>query len=584
MQRSSRVIALALPVLWSCASDRVTAAEPPAESPADVAPVAQGASIVAAVEHTGAGFPKPVFPAFADLPVHSLLPDPFRFFDGSAVPLTLDGWSRKRSDLKASIENFEIGPKPDPSDVDVTATYTATNATAGTLRVVVTRKSNGRSLTLTSAIAVPAGATGAIPAVIGMNSPSGGLPADIFTSRNIARITYSHNNVTTYFGKSAANPYYQMYPEYSATGATGQYSAWSWGVSRLIDGLQIVASQPDSPLPIDVSHLAVTGCSYAGKMALFAGALDERIALTIAQESGGGGAPAWRMSHALEPNGWVEKTDNTDGNWFMQNLKSQFRADSVYKLPHDHHELMAMVAPRALLATGNTDFEWLSNEANYVTSRATHEVYKTLGVGDRFGFYIDGSHGHCAIPASQRPAIEAFVDKFLLGRDANTDIQVHPFGALDYGHWMPWADRGRTVQQITMDVQPGQISVGTTAVVNVVLFGAADFDAAAVDAANVRLVVNGGMNDQPPRESGRPAVIVPPVAPIMRGASANSSLADVNGDGRMDRIIGFSTSSLAAAGYLPGYHTLTLRPAGSTYAWQAHDVTGNAVTRPTVVP
>jgi hypothetical protein len=32
------------------------------------------------------------------------------------------------------------------------------------------------------------------------------------------------------------------------------------------------------------------GCSYADKMALFAGAFDERIALTIAQESGGGGA------------------------------------------------------------------------------------------------------------------------------------------------------------------------------------------------------------------------------------------------------------------------------------------------------
>jgi cephalosporin-C deacetylase-like acetyl esterase len=42
-------------------------------------------------------------------------------------------------------------------------------------------------------------------------------------------------------------------------------------------------------LPIDLKHLAVTGCSYTGKLALIAGAFDERIALTIAQESGGGG-------------------------------------------------------------------------------------------------------------------------------------------------------------------------------------------------------------------------------------------------------------------------------------------------------
>jgi hypothetical protein len=31
-------------------------------------------------------------------------------------------------------------------------------------------------------------------------------------------------------------------------------------------------------------------------MALFAGAFDERVALTVAQESGGGGINAWRTS------------------------------------------------------------------------------------------------------------------------------------------------------------------------------------------------------------------------------------------------------------------------------------------------
>ncbi len=63
----------------------------------------------------------------------------------------------------------------------------------------------------------------------------------------------------------------------------------------MIDGLELVRNE----LPIDLKHLAVTGCSFAGKMALFAGAFDERIALTIAQESGGGGAAAWRVSETL---------------------------------------------------------------------------------------------------------------------------------------------------------------------------------------------------------------------------------------------------------------------------------------------
>jgi hypothetical protein len=293
------------------------------------------------------------------------------------------------------------------------------------------------------------------------------------------------------------------------------------------------------------------------------------------------------VNHAIEPNGRVEKTDNTDGNWFINNvLKAQFRGDSVYKLPGDHHELMAMVAPRGLLVTGNTDFEWLGNEANYVSSRAAQATYETLGVGDRFGFYIDGQHGHCQIPAAQRPVFEAFVDRFLLDQSANTAVRVHPFGTLDYQSWMPWANNP-DMKQVAMDVQPGQISVSSTAVVNVVLYGAADFDAAAVDAANVRMVVNGGNDDNGLfTNTNNPQVMVwnvPPVAPIMRGATVNSSVADVNGDGRLDRVIGFSTAALRSAGYLPGYSTLWLRPATAPYAWMAFDVTGNFVTRPRVV-
>ena len=76
-----------------------------------------------------------------------------------------------------------------------------------------------------------------------------------------------------------------------------------------------------STLPIDMSHLAVTGCSYAGKMALFAGAFDERVALTIAQENGGGGAPSWRVSHEIEAQGTVEDIDDTDYNWFGGQMK-----------------------------------------------------------------------------------------------------------------------------------------------------------------------------------------------------------------------------------------------------------------------
>ena len=54
------------------------------------------------------------------------------------------------------------------------------------------------------------------------------------------------------------------------------------------------------------------------------------------------------------PQGTVEDIDDTNYDWFSQQMK-QFAGDNVYKLPVDQHELMAMVAPRALLETGNTE-------------------------------------------------------------------------------------------------------------------------------------------------------------------------------------------------------------------------------------
>src|SRR5581483_5922420 len=145
-------------------------------------------------------------------------------------------------------------------------------------------------------------------------------------------------------------------------------------------------------------------------MALFSGAFDERIALTIAQESGGGGATSWRYSHT-ETAGSVESLENTDHNWFSEGM-FQFGNNNVSKLPIDHHELMAMCAPRALFVTANPDYVWLSNPSCYVCSRAVEQIYNTLGIPDRFGFSIVGGHAHCTLPSSEDPEVGAFLDKF----------------------------------------------------------------------------------------------------------------------------------------------------------------------------
>jgi hypothetical protein len=375
------------------------------------------------IENTAADYPKPTLPTLSKLPAIAALPDPFAWADGRGRISNFSDWRYRRAEIGAQIQNYEIGQKPVRPDT-ITASYSG-----GVLAVNVTV--NGKTLTLTSQVILPAG-TGPFPAVIGMNSPTGSLPSTIFSSRNIAQITFNHNQVTTYNNPQNSDPYYVLYGPVLNIDNAGQYSAWAWGVSRIIDGLELVQNS----LPIDLKHLAVTGCSYAGKMALFAGAFDERIALTIAQESGGGGATSWRYSQT-EPSGSVETLGATSHQWFSEGM-FQFAGTNVSKLPEDHHELCAMCAPRALYVTANPDYTWLSNPSCYVNSKATQPVYTALGIPDRFGFSIIGGHLHCAIPGSQTPDIEAFVEKFLLGIDTvNTNIATTPYNT-DLSPWIPW--------------------------------------------------------------------------------------------------------------------------------------------------
>jgi hypothetical protein len=136
----------------------------------------------------------------------------------------------------------------------------------------------------------------------------------------------------------------------------------------------------------------------------------------------------------------VEDINNTDYNWFATQLRN-FGTTNVSYLPEDHHELMAMCAPRALLCTGNTDVNWLSNPSAYVSGEACARLYESFGLGDRMGFYIDGGHGHCAYPAALSTYLDYFLDKFMKGNTSlSQDVRVVPdaFSSINYTNWTSW--------------------------------------------------------------------------------------------------------------------------------------------------
>ena len=199
-----------------------------------------------------------------ELKENKKLPNPFEFNDGSKVA-TFDDWSKRRNEIKADIEKYEIGEKPIPSDV--TATYSG-----GTLTVTV--KEGGKTATITSKFSIPSG-EGPHPIIIGMNSGTGSLSSSIFSG--FVQVPFSHDQVAKYSMNGQKDTGVGFYKFYGDKNSNGDYSAWSWGVSRLIDGLALIAEEHH----LDMSKIAVTGCSYAGKMALFAGAFDERVTLTM---------------------------------------------------------------------------------------------------------------------------------------------------------------------------------------------------------------------------------------------------------------------------------------------------------------
>ena len=358
--------------------------------------------LVFGVENTGFHLDKPVMPAPDQLPVVRELPDAL---EGVS---TFADWVKRRNNIGHMIQHYGIGEKPVVTPEQVKARM------EGDTALVVDVTVNGQTLTLRSVIRYPK--TGTAPFALMMGTDMISLPRPLFDNRPIATMTFRSAQVNDYkqWGKHhdrGEHAFDRLYPHLTKNGA---YSEWAWGVSRLIDGLQQLGPEVTK---IDTRRIGITGCSYAGKMALYAGAFDERIALVIAQEPGGGGAAAWRKSHELTLAGKnLEDIDKTDYHWFLESQKENFRGDSVYRLPYDQHELCAMVCPRALLLLGNPDYEWLADASMEPSAQAAHRVWQFFGIPNRMAWDIVGGHGHCQLPESQFPIVESFLDRFLLGK------------------------------------------------------------------------------------------------------------------------------------------------------------------------
>lgn len=377
------------------------------------------------VEDGAAGCAATPLSAYADLPAVAALPDPFLGESGQAVTRKA-GWPCRRREVSRQLQAYELGEKPAPVAGSVSAALDGTALT-------VTVKDGYRSASFVAHVQWPTAGTPPYPALIGIGRSS--LNNAELLQRGVALISFPNDDVAQQRNGQSRNQgkFFALYPQREGTGAL---VAWAWGVSRLIDAIELGA------LPgVAARRLGVTGCSRNGKGALMAGALDERVALTVVQESGSGGAAAWRVSDAQKATGQNVQTLGQivqENVWFRSSF-AQFGTNAA-KLPYDHHQVLGLVAPRALLVIENTSMEWLGNQSAYTAALAAREVWTALGVADRMGISQVGSHNHCTLPASQAVEVNAFVDRFLKGLPGIDTGVVRTDGsfAVERGRWMPW--------------------------------------------------------------------------------------------------------------------------------------------------
>ena len=187
----------------------------------------------------------------------------------------------------------------------------------------------------------------------------------------------------------------------SRTDNPAALGAWAWALSR---GLDLAETIPE----LDVSRSVVTGCSRLGKAALLAAARDERFAVCVPNQCGGGGATLSKRDYGEN----IATEMRYLRHWYCKAYK-KYERNPARLLTFDQHMLLATIAPRKLLVAG-FNFQWFDPIGEYLACKAASPVWEFLGkpglpegsypdtysasaIGEYLGYYRRGEkHGIAA--------------------------------------------------------------------------------------------------------------------------------------------------------------------------------------------
>lgn len=157
---------------------------------------------------------------------------------------------------------------------------------------------------------------------------------------------------------------------------------------------------------VDAKRIGFIGFSLSGKTAVYVGAFAPEIAATV----------------ALDPHVAINGNTNWYAPWYNEwtprvlALLNPNPARPGFE--HDHHELLALAAPKPFLLIGGSHKEDTGGDSDDLQSwgyvNRAREVYKLLGVADRLEF-ASTNDGHKANGPNIDPAWQRFFLKWLGG-------------------------------------------------------------------------------------------------------------------------------------------------------------------------
>ncbi|KAI0694393.1 hypothetical protein C8T65DRAFT_666833 [Cerioporus squamosus] len=371
-------------------------------------------------------------PQPSELPIIDTLPDPFTFRLSNRRVESRADWECRREELMVLVQQYLYGFYPDHSRERVHARRTGNNLT---ITVSVDEKSASFDATVVFPPADSEAATdgrgGRVPVVI-TTGPQDLVPANVtsFLDSGVAVAQFDVNTVAN-DSYTRIGAFWDLYGDRDI----GVMTAWAWAEHRILDAIEQVVPE------IDTSRVGVVGCSRYGKTALAAAIFDPRITLALPLSSGAEGIGPWRYYY--ESQGAAEKIENITTNYGYWSDTELWKFDNVTgnstRVPFDAHELVGLVAPRAILWDEGQEDWWTNPEGSLgVVFEAAKVIFDWLGVGENIGVHVRHPPDDLHCGESAYPAIQPFVKKVFFGTPTSVNFSdISPYPAHPEAY--PWA-------------------------------------------------------------------------------------------------------------------------------------------------